>query len=161
MRKAVAIVLIAGLLCGLTVPALGDRPATPRELQQGLDEIAAMSGHTPIRVQIVQTSRAIPILAAAAWWREAAGDPRAYWDVMLAADNNSGKTIVAWEVRIVMLNAFGEVLTEYVGSGNRPIVPSRLADTFERVTLNESSGTLVKISLKRVKFSDGSVWVAK
>ena len=152
MRISMGLMAIAGLLCGAVTLASGS-PA---------QDAAKLLG-SPIATQVLaQKNSPLQIFDAAAFWKEAAGEPNAYWDAVVYVRNVSPKKIIGYEVRIAFYNAFGERLTSYRGVGNKDLIPGAESEgVYEDVNINYAGGKLVKVSVYRVKFSDGSVWVTK
>ncbi len=109
MRILMGLVAIATLLCGAVTLASGS----------AAQDAAKLLG-TPITTQVLaQKNSPLQIFDAAAFWKEAAGEPDAYWDAVVYVRNASPKKIIGYEVRIALYNAFGEQLASYRGVGNK------------------------------------------
>ena len=131
------------------------------------DEVnaARQLGWKEITAKVVpQTNSPLKIEEVAAFWEPVDGiGEQAYWLVDMTVRNVSPKPVIAYEIVIALWGPFNEQIGGFLGvSGpDTRLMPSAAQDAnYKQVNVNESSGSLVRVSIRRVKFSDATVWVA-
>lgn len=132
--------------------------------------VAKMLG-TPFAAQIIaQSNSPVRITEAVAFWKRAGDIEHAYWAIIVFGKNVSKKTIIALEYKMTLHNAFGEQLADFTSVGipgpdpdENELIPGAVSKgAFSTPNLpSYSGGNLTKVSVKRIKFSDGSIWLAK
>jgi hypothetical protein len=124
---------------------------------------AKQLGWKEITTKVVpQANSPLKIEEVAAFWEPVDGiGEQAYWLVYMTVRNVSRKPVIAYEIAVALWGPFNEQVGGFLGVSDPDtrLMPSAAKDAnYRQVNVNESSGALVKVLIRRVKFSDGSIW---